>query len=489
MSFFRTGLTSLSNFYEFLSLILRILRNYPFLKRGLHIHKFMNVVISGWLKKKGSKFGFWHKRFCAVQGDKLIVSKTENLEEPERVITISPETEIFLDDTQGPPPRFVVRPPADRQIILANNDIESVNSWILAIRALTYVTPNISMDSFDIVSVLGRGYYGKVMLCKRKDTGELNAIKTVHKNRLIKVRKVHTIFTERNVLMKAQHPFIVNLQFAFQTDTKVYLGLEYAPGGELFYHLQRRGSIPIDEVRLYVAELALALDYLHKNNIVYRDLKPENVLLDAQGFVKLTDFGLAKDLHDDDMTTTFCGTSEYLAPEIISRRPYGPEIDWWALGVLTYELLFGRSPFFNENKAKMFQSIRTARPAFPPKADRNAIAFISMLLEKDPEMRAKFDQISEHAFFSGLNFDDVLARKVTPAFKPPLPKGLKPENFDSTFTTEAPADSIATPIVTGGAFEGFSYVAGDNTESSGGGDLVASEEALPPSVLTGWGGE
>ena len=214
------------------------------------------------------------------------------------------------------------------------------------------------MDNFKILSVIGRGYYGKVMLVQEiKSPKNFYAIKSIRKTTLKESNSIHTIVAERNVLAKCKHPFIVSLKFAFQTPSKFYFGLEYAPGGELFYHMQHRGLLPLEEVRLYVAEIALAFDFLHKNNIIYRDLKPENVLLDADGYVKLTDFGLAKDLSSINQTSTFCGTTEYLAPEIIRHMEYSFSVDWWTLGILAFELLFGRTPFANQNRIKMFQNI------------------------------------------------------------------------------------------------------------------------------------
>lgn len=362
-------------------------------------------------------------------------------------------------------------------------------NWAAALINLTVQTSSLTMKDFDILTVLGRGFYGKVMLCQRKDTKEIFAIKTIHKNRLIKSNKVHTIFTERNVLLKAKHPFIVNICFTFQTETKVYFGLEYASGGELFFQLQRRSVLPLRDVRLYIAELCLAVDYLHSLGIIYRDLKPENVLLSADGHVKLTDFGLAKNIDLDQPTTaTFCGTSEYLAPEIIARKPYGPKIDWWAIGVLTYELLYGQTPFYSNNKARMFQAIRADKPRFPKTASPATISFIASLLEKDPDQRADFSQLKDHPFFCPLNFDDVIAMKVKPYYIPPADTNLqRAPNFDSEFTAEVPTDSMATPTPLGGnQFEGFSFVAGgDNNHEEEKYELELDDDAanLNPTTM------
>lgn len=432
-------------------------------------------ILSDWLKKKGSKFGFWHKRYVVLTETQMIVSKTKSTDNPERVIDIDVNTEItLLNDID--PPRFIVKPPNERQICLGNSNLDVILNWTNQLRNATLRHEPLSMDSFEIVSVLGRGFYGKVMLCRNKRTNEMCAIKTVHKNRLIKANKVHTIFTERNVLLKARHPFIVNILFAFQTDAKVYLGLEYASGGELFYHLSNRGTIPLSETRLYVAQLCLAINYLHSLGVVYRDLKPENVLLDENGYVKLTDFGLSKNLDLDSTTATFCGTSEYLAPEIIARKSYGQKIDWWAIGILCYELLYGETPFYHENKSKLFQAIRNSEPRFPKKAPQSTISFIRCLLEKNPDDRADFDQIKDHPFFENLNWDDVQNRKFTPAFKPPK-STRDAKNFDTEFTMENPQDSIATPAPNADAFNGFSYVAGDDPKIDNNNQILAP----PPS--------
>ena len=450
------------------------------------MHPSDQIILKDYLKKRGNKLGFWQKRFIVLTNTHILIYKNENDQHPYKSIEIVPTSVVECLDGDKPP-RFVLHIPNSRRITLANDSPDTIAKWVSEIRNITLQTPNLSMEDFQIISVIGRGYYGKVMLVKKKTSGEFFAIKTVHKKRLVQANKVHTIFTERNVLMKARHPFIVSLCFAFQTDSKVYLGLEYASGGELFFHLQNRGTFPLNVVRLMVAELALALNYLHVLRVIYRDLKPENVLLDSQGHIKLTDFGLSKTLTGfSNITATFCGTSEYVAPEIVNRKPYGPEIDWWALGIFTYELLFGETPFYNENKAKMFQAIRTETPRFPKGADPDVMDFINLLLVKDPQQRGAFDQIKNHPFFKGMSFEDVLAKKYTPPFKPPETKEMV-GNFDSEFTMENPLDSLATPMpsVTN-AFDGFSYNGPDDlseSDESSENDVPEPEISLNPTTM------
>jgi serine/threonine protein kinase len=331
---------------------------------------------------------------------------------------------------------------------------------VTAVQAVcsTPAPAGLSMDQFRIHSVLGRGFYGKVMLCQRIDTGELFAIKSVQKKRVQEAGKSGAVIAERNIMMRAHHPFIVQLCFAFQTPSKFYLGLEYAPGGELFFHMAKLGVIQIDDARLYVAEIGLALSYLHSIGIIYRDLKPENVLLDAHGHIKLTDFGLSKAMDNTFSTSTFCGTSEYLAPEVVMQMPYSYPVDIWQLGILTYEMILGQTPFFDENKSKMFTAILSQSPYFPPQLDSRVCDFISRLLTKNAQERPTFEDLKSHPFFEGFVWDKVINREYRPNFIPPMRDLLTPTNFDPEFTSEAAADSFAPPGPGEvGNVPGFSY--------------------------------
>jgi serine/threonine protein kinase len=187
--------------------------------------------------------------------------------------------------------------------------------------------------------VLGRGGFGKVMQVRKKNTGRVYAMKILHKAKLIESDEVEGTKMEKEVLKRIDHPFIVGLKFSFQTPDKLYLVLDYVAGGELFYHLKREKRFSEERVRYYASELTLALEHLHKLCIVYRDLKPENILLGEDGHVCLTDFGLCKDgLEFGKYTYTFCGTAEYLAPEVLEGRGHDKAVDWWSLGTLMYEM-------------------------------------------------------------------------------------------------------------------------------------------------------
>ena len=436
-------------------------------------------ILQQYLKKKGSKLGLWHKRFCLLFHDRIEIRKKAKHEETGKSIRITSQTNAILADHE-----LTIAAPDVPPITLASEEHDALFNWAHNIRRLTLLTPNMAIDNFEVVKVLGRGFYGKVHLCKEKATGQCFAIKMVHKNRLLSSNKFHTIFTERDVLMNMRHPFIVSLCFAFESDSKLYLGLEYASGGALFYHLQHRGKFPIEEVQLFIAELSLALNYLHNKGVIYRDLKPENILLDRDGHVKLTDVALSKVMTVTSTTKPLLGTSEYLAPEIVSMRPYGFEVDWWALGILTFELLFGKTPFYSQNKTKLLEEICSGKVTFPKGADFVTQDFVSMLLKKDPSERAGFDMIMNHPWFKDLNFEDVLMKRVQPPFVPPSRED-EPGTLDEEFMVENPEDSLGTPA---SSTQGFSYVESmpgddDYIESSSGPGVDPSflnDDDLPP---------
>ena len=416
------------------------------------------ISLSGWVKRKGTKQGLWHKRYMVLAGSELKFAKDEEQTKIEQAITLPSSTTARQVESPNSF-RFEIVIPEAQPILLLVDTPQEMNRWIAAIRSVSSPTmKNLSMSDFKIISVLGRGFYGKVMLVQKNDTGELYAVKSVRKSRLAETGKSDTIIAERNIMMKAHHPFIVNLCFAFQTPTKFYLGLEYAPGGELFYHMDKLGVVQIDDARLYTAEIGIALSYLHSLGIVYRDLKPENILLDKMGHIKLTDFGLSKDLVEDGKTSTFCGTSEYLAPEVVMQMPYSYPIDIWALGVLCYEMILGATPFFDENRSKMFSNIVSAEPYFPPQLDRRIADFISKLLCKNPAERPTFEDMKSHPFFEGFNWTKVMNREYRPNFVPQTKDPMNPTNFDPEFTNEVAVDSfVPEGIAEVGNVPGFSY--------------------------------
>ena len=400
-------------------------------------------------------FRIWVKRYAVLDRKCLTIFKDESETKVDIQVEISEATTVEPNDKDGF--RFLVTH-GDISLFLETNSSENLLKWVMGIRGCMYPSTGMSMQDFEPVCVIGRGFYGKVMLCRRKATGELVAIKSVQKTKLLQTKKVTTILIERSILEKVKSPFIVRLICAFQSASKFYLGLEFVPGGELFFHMSKRGRFTIPEVRVYLAEIAIALNHLHKCDIVYRDLKPENVLLDKDGHLKLADFGLSKDLSKRGTTTTFCGTSEYFAPEVIRHEPYGLAVDWWTLGVLAYELLFAMTPFHDQNQARLFKNILEAAPSFPQSAPPDAQSMITHLLTKDPRKRANFDDIRRMAFFSEIDFEAVAAKQVPPPFVPEIHTKTDLQNFDKDFTEEPAVDSFVTPVY-GSAekYPGFSF--------------------------------
>ena len=216
---------------------------------------------------------------------------------------------------------------------------------------------NVGVDDFKIIKVIGRGSYGKVCLVEFKQTKELFAMKSLKKNVLLDEDQVESTLLEKNILQSLDYPFLVGMVFCFQTEERVYFVLPFLQGGELFQHLRKYKYFPEKNVQFYASIIGLSLEYLHKRGIVYRDIKPENILLEKDGYLKLIDFGMAKILKDDEKTNSFCGTPEYLAPEIITGEGHNRMADWWSYGTLVYEMLFGIPPFFNENIETMYELI------------------------------------------------------------------------------------------------------------------------------------
>jgi hypothetical protein len=261
------------------------------------------------------------------------------------------------------------------------------------------------LEDFTLLRVVGKGSFGKVILVRKKDSDELFAMKVLSKPNVVLRKQVEHTRTERRVLGAASSPFVVRLHAAFQTEEKLYFVLDYCAGGELFFHLSRAGKFPEEVSRFYTAELLLALEHLHAHDIVYRDMKPENVLLDSAGHVKLADFGLAKDGVKESTTgaSSLCGTPEYLAPEILARLGHGKAVDWWGLGMLLYEMLTGLPPWYTRDKKKLFLALRSAPLQFPDYISDIAKSFIGGLLDRNPQERlggvGDAEAVKAHGFF------------------------------------------------------------------------------------------
>eukprot|EP00002_Diphylleia_rotans_P025857 TRINITY_DN5132_c0_g1_i1.p1 TRINITY_DN5132_c0_g1~~TRINITY_DN5132_c0_g1_i1.p1 ORF type:complete len:491 (-),score=99.28 TRINITY_DN5132_c0_g1_i1:256-1728(-) len=324
---------------------------------------------------------------------------------------------------------------------------EEVSGEILLKLSYSVNKRNVGSEDFENLCVLGRGGFGKVMLVRKVDTSRIYAMKSLHKDKLIESDEVEGTKTEKDVLRRLNHPFIVGLKFSFQTKDKLYLILDYINGGELFYHLKKEKRFSESRARFYAAEITLALEYLHKSDIIYRDIKPENILLDSSGHICLTDFGLCKPgVGYGKVTYTFCGTAEYLAPEVLEGKGYDKAVDWWSLGTLLYEMLCGKPPFFSTNTNEMYRRILHEKLIFPAYVPPVAVSLLSGLLNRNPRERLgsslnDAEDIKSHPFFQPIDWAELYNKEIEPEFKPPVRDPLDTSNFDPNFTSQRVEDS------------------------------------------------
>jgi len=373
----------------------------------------------------------------------------------------------------------------DHMIEALGDDVEKVPLCQETVNPKEKLGPS----DFDLLKVLGKGGYGKVFLVRKRtgrDADKIFAMKVLKKATIVRNQKdtAHTK-AERNILEAIKFPFIVDLLYAFQTGKKLYLILEYLPGGELFMHLEREGVFLEDTASFYLAEITLALEHLHSEGIIYRDLKPENILLDLKGHIKLTDFGLCKEsIFHADRTHTFCGTIEYMAPEVLTRSGHGKAVDWWSLGTLMFDMLTGAPPFCSENRKKTQEKILKAKLVLPPYLTAESRDLLRKLLKRHPDSRLgggtdDADPLKKHAFFRHIDWKDLYDRNVEPPFKPAVSCEEDVSQFDQRFTKETPVDSPCDKMLSDSVdkiFQGFTYVAPSIFENWGKGGCQSFSE-------------
>ena len=346
---------------------------------------------------------------------------------------------------------------------------------------------SLGVDDFDLLKVVGKGAFGKVMMVRKKeghDAGGIYAMKVLKKSVVVAKGQVEHTKTERSVLMEIRHPFVVSLRYAFQTDEKLYLITDYYNGGSLFYHLRKSRGFSEQRAKYYAAELLLALQHLHSQHIIYRDLKLENVLMDYQGHIALTDFGLSKMNVDDSRgASTFCGTAEYIAPELLRGLRYGAMVDWWSFGILLYEMMAGRTPFYDKNRKLMFYNIINCEPHFPPTFSDDACMALRGLLIRDPAERlgggeAGADAIKQQPFFSDIDFDALLRKELAVPYQPAVQSETDTKFVPKSYLQAPAKDSESAPSTKAekaADFSDFTYLGENNM--GGGDDGYDTDEA------------
>ena len=365
---------------------------------------------------------------------------------------------------------------SERRADLACTDEQSArsstNKEVADIVAGSFKT--ISIDNFNLLRVIGRGNFSKVLMVELKTTGRLYAMKVVKKELVMEDEDIEWVQIEKNVFETASnHPFLVGLHSCFQTPSRLFYVIELVQGGDLMYHMQNKKKLPEEHARFYSAEISLALNFLHENGIIFRDLKLDNVLMDCDGHIKLTDYGLCKQgVKKGDKTSTFCGTPNYMAPEILSEQDYSFSVDWWALGILLFEMMAGRGPFFTENFEEkdedfLFQVILTKTIRPPRSLSVKAGKIITGFLNKNPKERLGcnseygFREIIEHPFFSSIDWEALEQKQINPPYLPTLQDERDLVNFPDEFTKEPvqfTPDGGNIKDIDQSEFEGFEYV-------------------------------
>uniref|UniRef100_F7CQM8 protein kinase C n=2 Tax=Equus TaxID=9789 RepID=F7CQM8_HORSE len=322
-----------------------------------------------------------------------------------------------------------------------------------------------NIENFTFHKVLGKGSFGKVLLAELKGKKEFFAIKALKKDVVLIDDDVECTMVEKRVLALAwENPFLTHLLCTFQTKDHLFFVMEFLNGGDLMYHIQDKGRFELYRATFYAAEIICGLQFLHNKGIIYRDLKLDNVMLDQDGHIKIADFGMCKEnIFGEKQASTFCGTPDYIAPEILQGLKYSFSVDWWSFGVLLYEMLIGQSPFHGDDEDELFESIRMDTPHYPRWITKESKDILEKLLERDPTKRLGVTgNIKAHSFFKTINWTLLEKRAVEPPFKPKVKSPGDYSNFDQEFLNEKPrlsySDKNLIDSMDQAAFAGFSFV-------------------------------
>eukprot|EP01113_Clastostelium_recurvatum_P050528 TRINITY_DN958_c0_g1_i1.p1 TRINITY_DN958_c0_g1~~TRINITY_DN958_c0_g1_i1.p1 ORF type:complete len:471 (-),score=106.88 TRINITY_DN958_c0_g1_i1:139-1551(-) len=457
----------------------------------------------GFLTKEGGNIKSWKKRWMVLKGGAVYYSKSQSSSEL-GIIPLHAVSDVCISQKKKNKKHCFEVVTPERTFYLCGSSDSDRDSWMECVKAAVVrqqelkkrqllaegasspdgaggsssgssragssstgeVAETICVDDFDLLNVVGKGSFGKVLQVKKKDTGRIYAMKVLNKKTILERNELEHTRAEKSILQKLVHPFLVNLNYSFQTDDALYFVMDYINGGELFFHLQREEKFNENRVRFYCAEIVLGLEYLHTCGVLYRDLKPENILLTDDGHICMTDFGISKEglVADDAKTSTFCGTPEYLAPEILQGKSYGKAVDWWSFGTLMFEMLTGLPPFYSQEVQEMYTKIMNEKLVFPPQVSADARSLLTLLLERNPEKRICNPQaIRQHPFFKSIDWDRLLRKEIEPPFVPSVKGKSDVSQVDQEFLSETPkltpADGSSKLSATlQQHFDGFSYI-------------------------------
>ncbi|KAI9228198.1 MAG: camp-dependent protein kinase C subunit [Piptocephalis tieghemiana] len=350
--------------------------------------------------------------------------------------SVTPQTMTPGGPSAGPPSPIRTLAAQLRAANVQEEDggMESASDWTPPVSPRIQGLPaGVGLKDFTLQRTLGTGSFGRVHLVQYRATGQYFAMKVLKKTEVVRLKQVEHIVNEKEILERTGHPFLVNLLATFSDTSNLYMILEYVSGGEMFTYLRKFQRFPNHIAKFYAAQVVLAFEYLHKRDVIYRDLKPENVLLDTLGNIKITDFGFAK--HVPDITWTLCGTPDYLAPEIIQSKGYGKAVDWYSLGILIFEMLAGYPPFYDEDHFKLYEKILVGRIRWPPHIDPNAKDLIKRLLAADlskryGNLRNGVMDIKKHKWFADVDWRRMRRREIAPPIVPVVRGDGDCSNFD-----------------------------------------------------------
>ncbi|KAF6779061.1 hypothetical protein AHF37_01535 [Paragonimus kellicotti] len=456
------------------------------------------VIREGWLMKRGEHIKTWRRRYFKLREDGTFYGyksqPKDDMAQPLNNFTVR-DCRIFRLN-KPKPFTFLIRGLQWTSIVdrlfFVETEVERAE-WLSAIQVvanrlrstaeepISILSVNLdddsvlnipqrpvkrySMDDFRLLRVLGKGTFGKVVLCQERETGCFYAMKILKKSVLVEKEEVVHTLTENRVLQQCRHPFMTQLRYSFTTPDRLCFVMEYVNGGELFFHLSREHYFSEERTRFYAAEITLALGYLHSQNVVYRDLKLENLLLDKDGHIKIADFGLCKEeMYYGALTKTFCGTPEYLAPEVLLDNDYGRAVDWWGLGVVMYEMMCGRLPFYSTDHEILFELILQENVVFPAHISPFAQDLVSKLLIKDPANRLGGGprdalEVMTHRLFVAIDWDRLIRKDVIPPWKPDVANEQDtkyiPEEFENEQLVLTPPDKGAASQILDGPINAF----------------------------------